>query len=91
MAVQIMYDGRSKYAGTSPTPDEAKAAITSYTAYFGTYTVDENAGTITHHRAGSLNPGGLGDFVRRYEFISNDLVTLSPLESSNVLTWERIK
>jgi hypothetical protein len=91
MAAQIMYDGRSKYAGTSPTPEEAKAAITTYTAYFGTYRVDEQARTITHHRTGNVNPGGLGDFVRRYEFISNDRITLSPLESNNVLTWERVK
>jgi hypothetical protein len=92
MAAQIMFDRpRPKYAGTSPTPDEAKAAITGYTAYFGTYTINEQARTVTHHRTGNLNPGALGDFVRRYEFVSNDRVILSPLESKNVLTWERVK
>jgi hypothetical protein len=92
MAVQIMFDvPRPKYAGKIPTPDEAKAALTGYTAYFGTYAIDEAARTITHRRAGNVNPGGLGDFVRRYEFISNDRVALSPLENTNVLTWERIK
>ncbi len=45
MAAQIMPDHvRPKYAGTSPTPDEAKAAITGYTAYFGTYTIDGERG-----------------------------------------------
>jgi hypothetical protein len=40
MAVQIMPDRfRPKYADTEPTPEEAKAAITGYTAYFGTYTI----------------------------------------------------
>ena len=92
MAVQIMPDRlRPKYAGTEPTPDEAKAAITGYTAYFGTYTINEQARTVTHHRMGNINPGGLGDFVRRYEFVPGDRLILRPLESTNELTWERIK
>ena len=92
MAVQIMPDRvRPKYASTQPTPDEAKAAITGYTAYFGTYTIDEKAHTVTHHRTGNINPGGLGDFVRRYEFAPGDRLILSPVENMNALTWERIK
>ena len=92
MAVQIMPDRlRPKYAGTEPTTDEAKAAITGYTAYFGTYTIDEKTHSVTHHRLGNINPGALGDFVRRYEFASSDRLILRPLESTNELTWERIK
>ena len=92
MSVQIMPDRpRGKYAGTSPTPDEAKAAIIGYTAYFGTYTIDEQAHTITHHRTGDLNPGDLSDFVRRYEIDSNDHLILRPVVNMNTLTWERIK
>src|SRR5580698_7093904 len=35
MAAQIMPDRlRPKYAGAEPTPDEAKAALTGYIAYF---------------------------------------------------------
>ena len=92
MAVQIMPDRpRPKYAGASPTPDEAKAAISGYTAYFGTYTIDERARTVTHHRTGDINPGPFGDFVRRYEFASDDRLILRPVETTNALTWERIK
>jgi hypothetical protein len=92
MAVQIMPDRlRPKYADAEPTPDEAKAAITGYTAYFGTYTIDERAHTVTHHRLGNINPEALGDFVRRYELASSDRLILRPLESTNELTWERIK
>ena len=92
MAVQIMPDRpRPKYAGASPTPDEAKAAISGYTAYFGTYTMDERARTVTHHRTGDINPGPLGDFVRRYEFASEDRLILRPVESKTALTWERVK
>jgi hypothetical protein len=65
--------------------------LAGYTAYFGTYTIDEAARTVTHHRTGNLNPGGLGDFVRRYEFVTEDRLILRPLESTNALTWERLK
>ncbi|WP_171092329.1 lipocalin-like domain-containing protein [Usitatibacter rugosus] len=92
MAVQIMPDRpRAKFAGTSPTPDEARDAILGYTAYFGTYTVDEKLQTVTHNRAGNIDPSGLGDFVRRYEFLSEDKIVLRPLETKGGLTWERVK
>jgi hypothetical protein len=92
MAVQIMPSReRAKYAGAVPTPDEARDALLGYTAYFGTYTVDEKNQTVTHHRMGNVNPSGLGDFIRRYEFLSDDRVLLRPVESKAGLTWERIK
>ena len=92
MAVQIMPDRpRAKFAGTLPTPDEARDAILGYTAYFGTYTVDEKLQTVTHNRSGNINPSGLGDFVRRYEFLSEDRIVLRPLETKAGLTWERVK
>ncbi|HYY62960.1 MAG TPA: lipocalin-like domain-containing protein [Burkholderiales bacterium] len=92
MAAQIMPDRpRAKYAATQPTPDEAKAAITGYTAYFGTYTVDEKARTVTHHRKANLNPGGIDTVVRRYEFVTPDRIILRPVENQNQLTWERVK
>lgn len=93
MAVQVMpVRERPKFAGPQPTPDEAKNAITGYLAYFGTYTVDASAHTITHHRKGSLNPGQVGDdAVRRYEFAAGDRLVLSPTDSENHIIWERAK
>src|SRR5207237_1089004 len=80
MAAQIMPDRlRPKYVGPEPTADEAKVAITGYIAYFGTYTVDESARTVTHHRAGNLTPGSPVDAVRRYEFVSDDRLILRPI------------
>ena len=92
MAVQIMPDrNRPKYAGAQPTPEEAKAALTGYTAYFGTYTVDVQAGTVTHYRKGNINPGAITDVVRRYEFVGDNRVILNPVENpANKLTWERV-
>jgi hypothetical protein len=64
MAVQIMPDReRPKFAVNKATPEEAQAALLGYTAYFGTYSVDPVASTVTHHRQGNINPGGIGDYV----------------------------
>jgi hypothetical protein len=104
MAVQIAPDrarGRftgpvsGMFTGPRPTAAEALDAITGYGAYFGTYSVDERAKTVTHKRTGNVNPGAVGDFIRRYEFRSDDVVVLTPLDSTDVravkLSWERLK
>ena len=62
MNVQIQPDRpRQAYSGT-PTAEQALEAIRGYTAYFGTYTIDENAQTVTHHREGKLDAGAV-DYV----------------------------
>ena len=104
MAVQILPDRPRRrftgpqagvFTGPQPTPDEALDAISGYAAYFGTYTVDERAQTVTHQRVGNINPSGLGDFVRRYEFPTEDRLVLVPQERTDLravrLTWERLK
>jgi hypothetical protein len=92
MAAQIMPDrARPKFTTTQPTPEEAKEALIGYTAYFGTYTVDGNAKTVTHHRTGNINPGAATTVVRRFEFVGDDRVILRPMENKNILTWERVK
>ena len=90
MSVQIAPDVERKRAGTVMTPDEAKIAVTDYIAYFGTYTVDEKAGTVTHHRQASVQPGDGGNFVRQYQFVGDRLI-LRPPNSKQEITWERIK
>jgi hypothetical protein len=77
-------------AGAVMTPQEAKTALTDYIAYFGTYTIDQQAGTVTHHRQDSIQPGDTGDLVRRYEFTGDRLV-LRGLNSTLEVSWERIK
>ena len=93
MAAQIMPDRpRPKWIGT-PTPEQALEALRGYTAYFGTYTIDEKASTVTHHRQGMLD-GGAVDFVRRFEFAPGDRLILTPVGNTQTpihLTWERIK
>ena len=93
MAAQVMPNrARRKYAAAEPTPEEAKDAITGYLAYFGTYSVDEQARIVTHHRTGSINPGQVGDeVVRAYVFESNDRLVLTPAGSTNKIVWERAR
>ena len=93
MAAQVMPNReRRKYAAAEPTPEEAKAAITGYLAYFGTYAVDEQARTVIHHRKGNINPGQVGDdIVRNYVFESNDRLVLTPAGSTKKIVWERAR
>jgi hypothetical protein len=96
MNVQIMPDRpRPKWTGT-PTPEQALDAMRGYTAYWGTYTIDEKAQTVTHHRQGMLD-GGIVDYVRKFELKDGgNRVTLTPVSGGttnppNHLTWERVR
>lgn len=92
MAVQIQPDRRRPSWQTRlPTPQEAFDALRGYTAYFGTYTVDEKARTVTHHREGALNLDVVR-YVRRFEFDGDDRLILMPVDRPDIrLVWERIK
>jgi Lipocalin-like domain len=90
MAAQIAPDRVNPMAGAEPTPEEAKAALADYVSYFGTYSIDERAGTITHHRQASVQPGPLTDYVRNYEF-KDDRLILRPVNTRQEVVWERIK
>jgi hypothetical protein len=96
MNAQIMPDRpRPKWTG-APTPEQALEAIRGYTAYWGTYTIDEKAQTVTHHRQGMLD-GGVVDFVRKFELKDGgNRITLTPVSGGttnppNHLTWERVR
>jgi hypothetical protein len=77
-------------AGAKPTPEEALAALDGHIAYFGTFTIDEQAQTVTHHRNGSVQPGDTADLVRRYR-IEGDRLMLNPPGTNYEVKWERIK
>lgn len=93
MAAQIQPDRRRvSWAGRSPTAHEALDAALGYVAYFGTYRVDEQKQTVTHHREGALNFDAV-DYVRRFEFQNNgERLLLMPVDRPGMrLVWERIK
>jgi hypothetical protein len=105
MAVQITRrSDRAKFASqdiTQATAEEKAAAFSSYAAYYGMYTINEAAGTITHHVEGSLNPNEVGKDLVRYFKLSGNRITLIPVETNDgrpatsppvrSLTWERVK
>jgi hypothetical protein len=103
MAVQITRrSDRAKFASediTKVTTDEKAAAFSSYAAYYGTYSINEAAGTITHHVEGSWTPNDVGKNFVRYFKLSGNRVTLMPVETNpqpgtrppmRSLTWERV-
>ncbi len=78
-------------AGKELTGAEALAALQGYSAYFGTYTVDEKAKIVTHHRTGNVQPGAEVDAQRRYRFEPGDRLVLGGVGTKNQNVWERIK
>jgi hypothetical protein len=85
------------------TTEEKAAAFEGYVAYFGAYTVDAKAGTVTHHLEDNLIPGRGGtDNVRWFEFQGENRLYLIPMEDGKggvlprkdgtyKLLWERLK
>jgi lipocalin-like protein len=93
MAVALMPAGRKKYAGAQPTDEEAMAAMSGYTAYFGKFIVNEAEQSVTHRLEGSLNPAMAVDQKRGFEFSGNRLTLKPPAGASGNqqrLTWERV-
>ena len=101
MAVQIMRADRPPFAAgdfRDGSIEELRAAVAGYMAYFGRYTVDEAARTVTHHLRGSLAPNWVGqDLTRVVELDGNRLTlrTAKPIATAGrttmgVLVWERL-
>ena len=74
MSLQMMRPGRKAAIST---PADANQRVTlGYDSYFGRYTVDEKAGTVTHHVEASLFPEDVGDdWVRPFK-LEGDTLTL---------------
>ena len=94
MGVTIMQPERRPYAGNQRTPEEALASYSTYSSYFGTVTVNEAEGFLTHHVEGSLNTLGAGSDYKRFYTFSGDRLTLQPPVGENGnktrITWEKL-
>jgi hypothetical protein len=100
MIVIIAGSDRKKPAGAIATPPEAQALITSMLSYAGTYTIDSEAKTVTHHIDISWDQARTGtENVRRYELTGNRLtLTTEPSidpatgqKTVRTLIWEKLK
>ena len=99
MMVHLMdREGRTKYAGAQPTPEEALKAYRSYGGYFGRFRTYENKNPsfVYHSQQGSLNPGGYSEQKRFYQFTGNILRLGGPPNVNDAgevtgghLYWER--
>jgi len=94
MGVTIMQPGRQPYAGNRQTPEEALASYSTYLSYFGTFTVNEAEGFLTHHLEGSLNTRRTGSDQKRFYTFSGNRLTLQPPADEHgnktQLTWEKL-
>ena len=69
MMVHLMNkEGRTKYAGAQPTPDEALKAFRSYNGYFGRFVTYENQNPpfVYHSQQGAMTPGAYSEQKRFY-------------------------
>jgi hypothetical protein len=76
-------------------PEEIRRTLIGYTAYFGTFTINADRQTVTHHIIGSLYPDWIGTHqLRHFEFSAERLILKTPplrisgQTHSGVLEWE---
>ena len=94
MGVTLMQPDRRPRVGNQLTPEEALASYSTYTSYFGTFTVNEAEGFVTHHLEGSLSTRGAGSDNKRFYTLSGNRLTLQPPAAANGnkthITWEKL-
>ena len=91
-AGQIVYTSTGRMTAALMRPPESPGEDPrQFTAYWGSYTVDIAAGTVTHHVEGSVSGRMIGtDQVRSFRFEGENRLVLSPGGQSE-LTWERVR
>jgi hypothetical protein len=67
MGVHIHPQNRPTFAANQPTPQEAQQAIRGYTAYYGTFKVDEKEKFVVYQSVGQVNLVGPVDRKRFYD------------------------
>jgi hypothetical protein len=101
MYVQIMNsdETRPPRKGEGPLTEKEQAqAYTSYTAYYGRYTINEDDQSVTHHVEGSVNPRNVGNAMPRFVEVSQDRLSLNTFakgqdgkERVTLRMWERVR
>ena len=100
MAHLMNKEGRTKFAGAQPTPDEALGAYRSYTGYFGRFITYENYKPpfVFHSQQGTTNPGREVDATKRFYVFTGNILRLGAPPTLNAagemagshLYWERL-
>ncbi|MEO7157273.1 MAG: lipocalin-like domain-containing protein [Vicinamibacterales bacterium] len=71
--------------------DSYRTAFLAYVAYFGTYTVDDAKGTVTHHVEGSLRPDYTGTEQIRPFRIEGDRLIIELHQGNQYLRRELVR
>ena len=98
MGVNVMPKGRTPFADTQPTPEEAQTALQGYTAYYGPFSTheDEDGKYLVHHRLATINPSGELDAKRYYHFEGDRLILTpaaadgSKTQATRQVVWQRL-
>ncbi|HZV76962.1 MAG TPA: lipocalin-like domain-containing protein [Candidatus Babeliales bacterium] len=95
VSAQLMRRNQARFQSEDwrqATSEEKTAAWSGYFGYFGTYTIDASAGTVTHHVEGSSFPNLVGtDQVRTWSFDGNRLELFADAPWGPVsIVWEKI-
>jgi len=95
MAVQIMGRNRppvdlSAITSGKATLEEIQSVIIGYTAYFGTYEVNEREGFVVHLRRGHLVPKQVGIGAKRFFKFTGDRLILTLPSREGRLIWKRL-
>ena len=97
-----LYDPRRPRAGeiAKETPSApAQPGYSGLYTYFGTFSVDTKARTVSHHVEGAMAPDWIGrTLVRAYRFIGPDRLELRVItdaagrtrDDGSILVWERV-
>ena len=92
MSVQVMSSDRAPLSSDDLQqvgPDEIKQILEGFTAFFGTYEVNESEAVVIHRVEGHLLPNSVGKTLKRkYELNGNRLI-LRPGADRKVV-WERV-
>ena len=96
----VLNPDRPKLSSADPreaTEQEVRAAFAGYLAYYGSFSVDQDAGTIVNHVEAASIPNWVGsDQVRYYRFENDRLILRTTpmlrdgVELVSTLTWERL-
>lgn len=89
---QIIYTSTGRMtAALMSAPEGSGQSAQRFTSYWGSYTLDDAAGTVTHHVEGAVSGRMIGtDQVRIFRFEGENRLVLSPGGQSE-LTWERVR
>lgn len=99
MSAQIMRADRPAVDPEQPSGIDTAmtSAIAGYVAYFGSFTVDGAAGTVTHRVIGANHPQWVGmDITRRFTIegdllsLRDDLTTADGVTVAAATSWQRI-